>query len=426
MIEFEYSSEIKNVIPEKSKLFEKIFGKKLTVEIPLTYAPDVEMLKYLPSSITRYNVIEEDIKYFNINGNKVKKMSFLKQILVKDRFESVEVEASTTGKMLLTMDHEWFKKCSDPKYTSWESCFSPNGCNRHCPHEYATSPNILMALIVNSDESKMIGRRFVAIPFDDDSEEELASGIFFMRCYGTFPVHYQRSLSDFIISKLFESTKGEWKKAEGPEEMEDSVYVEAFESGGRWKRIRKPGINDKIWFDGCQHVFIDPEKYDTKSFNKIVFRNELDVFNYDQEDNDDQEDDYFECRICEEETQDRNCETVLQSWNNYIDICVDCFNENYIVERHGCYALRENCFAIAEFTSNSIVRDANMAVEGDPGIIDIYIEDRDETIYAVFENIPDCCMEVSGVWTMFEEDLENGNRTLITKLIEEESKSENA
>ena len=70
-------------------------------------------------------------------------------------------EENTSGQLFLTIDPEWILRCSDRRYTSWQSCFAPDGCYHFSAKEYTTSINIAMAMITNSDMTKIIGRKFV-------------------------------------------------------------------------------------------------------------------------------------------------------------------------------------------------------------------------------------------------------------------------
>jgi len=262
----EYESLFNKYLQEKLDYL-KIFSKdNLTIEICKGLSDEPELVEYIPFEISEYNEISEEGRYFIINDKKVKKVAFLQEILPRGIYEKL-CYTNTSGKLLLTIDPLWFKLCSDNNYCSWRSCFSPNGDNWFCPYEYSLSKHCLLALIVNDDESKIIARRFIFIP---EGEDGLMSNIiFFNRHYGTFPISYQRELSNYIISKIFEEDKDDWgyefAKEDGDNEIvsefERLTNVEGIGNHyGRWNNDfsyyeDKDCYRSKIWIDFANYLF---------------------------------------------------------------------------------------------------------------------------------------------------------------------------
>ena len=282
----EYESLFNKYLQEKLDYL-KIFSKdNLTIEICKGLSDEPELVEYIPEEISEYNEISEEGRYFIINDKKVKKVAFLQEILPRDTYEKL-CYTNTSGKLLLTIDPEWFGRCSDRSYCSWTSCFSPNGENWHCPYEYSLSKHCLLALIVNDDESKIIARRFIFIP---EGEDGLMSNIiFFNRHYGTFPISYQRELSNYIISKIFEEDKDDWgyefAKEDGDNEIvsefERLTNVEGIGNHyGSWNRdfsyYEDNYYRSKIWIDFANYLFyrkpMEQERY------LISFHNSLELY----------------------------------------------------------------------------------------------------------------------------------------------------
>ena len=262
----EYESLFNKYLQEKLDYL-KIFSKdNLTIEICKGLSDEPELVEYIPFEISEYNEISEEGRYFIINDKKVKKVAFLQEILPRGIYEKL-CYTNTSGKLLLTIDPEWFKLCSDNNYCSWTSCFSPNGDNWFCPYEYSLSKHCLLALIVNEDESKIIARRFVFIPEDEDGN--MGNIILFNRHYGTFPVSYQRELSNFIISRIFGENKDNWgyeftEEDDGNEivtEFERNTSVEGIGNHyGSWNRDfsyyeDEDCYRSKIWIDYVNYLF---------------------------------------------------------------------------------------------------------------------------------------------------------------------------
>lgn len=282
----EYESLFNKYLQEKLDYL-KIFSKdNLTIEICKGLSDEPELVEYIPFEISEYNEISEEGRYFIINDKKVKKVAFLQEILPRGIYEKL-CYTNTSGKLLLTIDPLWFKLCSDNNYCSWTSCFSPNGDNWFCPYEYSLSKHCLLALIVNDDESKIIARRFIFIP---EGEDGLMSNIiFFNRHYGTFPVSYQRELSNYIISKIFEEDKDDWgyefAKDDGDNEIvsefERLTNVEGIGNHyGSWNRdfsyYEDNYYRSKIWIDFANYLFyrkpMEQERY------LISFHNSLELY----------------------------------------------------------------------------------------------------------------------------------------------------
>lgn len=217
------------------------------VNVPITYAPESEkLIGHIPAEIRNVNTIIEDEKFFTINGKKFRKIAFLKTIFQESTLTKKGIFfENTTGNLFIAMVPQWFYRASDPRYTSWTSCFSPDGCYFRSAIHYATSKNIAIAMILNEDKTKIIGRRWVFIP----------SGmplILFAKSYGTFPLHYQRSLSEFIIKNVFDQDKANWSLdslAENEYGNDNLVSVSCGLMGYSHFKQTVCLQNKQIWFD---------------------------------------------------------------------------------------------------------------------------------------------------------------------------------
>ncbi len=261
---------------------------EITKNIPIIYPSEpTPLMDSLPREIRIANKIVEETNYFIFNGKKkVRKIPFLSQLLSKSQ---MPVEENTSGQLFLTIDPEWILRCSDRKYTSWQSCFAPDGCYHFSAKEYTTSINIAMAMITNSDMTKMIGRKFVFIPSNChlDAREAI---VFFAKHYGTFPIHYQRSLSAYIAESVFGSNKDNWRVVSKEDDIrteESKVYVEDAHNNGN--ACFRSGDGKSIWFD--ESLFVLREKGTEIESAYISF---------DSEEEEDPDSDEVECEHCGE------------------------------------------------------------------------------------------------------------------------------
>ena len=229
-------------------------GNETTKELPIIYPVEPDpLIGLLPTEIRVANEVIEEANYFIFNGKKkVRKIPFLSQLLPKNNMKNIQ---STSGRLFLTIDPEWILRCSDTEYTSWVSCFAPNGCYHFSAKEYTTSINIAMAMITNSNMTKMIGRRFVIIPSSNGNRNTREEIVFFAKHYGTFPIHYQRSLSAYIAESVFGSDKDNWKSISNEDDChaeEAEIHVEGVDNVGN-SRFMSEG-NKSIWFDDSAFV----------------------------------------------------------------------------------------------------------------------------------------------------------------------------
>ena len=270
-----YDESWTNAIYRKKAIYNDLFHNQLTIEIPVANLEDEKyhnLIKFLPNNLLLNNKIKEDGKYFYINGKKCRKLAFLQEYFTDQHLkENLDIH-TTTGKLYLTIDPNWFIKCSDDEMTSWYSCFAPDGEFFFCPYEYATSDSILMAMILNDDKSKIIGRKWVVIPecnyiIADELKQyfcnnELFKLILFLRSYGTFPIEYQRSLSEFIITNLFHEKKDDYhifsnsKDELSVREIEAHIYIEGQTEGGDYQSFNTGRVARNLYFEAAEYIAI--------------------------------------------------------------------------------------------------------------------------------------------------------------------------
>lgn len=305
---------------------------EITKKIPIIYPSEpTPLIDSIPKEIRRANEIVEEANYFIFNGKKkVRKIPFLSQLLPSFLMPK---EENTNGCLFLTIDPEWILRCSDKEYTSWVSCFAPDGCYHFSAKEYTTSINIAMAMITNSDMTKIIGRKFVIIPSRDYSNVREAI-VFFAKHYGTFPIHYQRSLSAYIAESIFGSNKDNWKimsKEDDCRAEEAKIYVKDICNIGN-SNFRGEG-GKSIWFDDSSFVL---REKDADIENAFI------SFDSKEEEN-------------EEDPDEAPCDNCGDYWNRG-DLYSVYYNNN-----RDCSLVCESCLddvaTIDEFTGNYIYSD---------------------------------------------------------------------
>lgn len=177
---------------------------KLTLEIDVknTYIP---LGKDFLWKLKNFNDIVENEKYFIVNGHRHKKLTLISMFTdPEDFYDVMQLESAklllktTTGRLFLTKDPEWIKRCSDPDYCSWSSCFSPDGCHWLSANIYSRSTSVWMAMITNSEMTKIIGRAFVLIPIVNYDIRKFDNSAYMLKSYGTFPDNYKESVLKFI------------------------------------------------------------------------------------------------------------------------------------------------------------------------------------------------------------------------------------
>ena len=297
-------------------------GNQITKKIPIIYPSDpIPFIDSIPREIRRANEIVEEENYFIFNGKKkVRKIPFLSQLLPKSQMPK---EENTSGQLFLTIDPEWILRCSDRMYTSWTSCFAPDGCYHFSAKEYTTSINIAMAMITNSDMTKIIGRKFVIIPSSCHKNIRKAI-VFFAKHYGTFPINYQRSLSAYIAESVFGSNKDNWKimsKEADCRDEEAEIYLEDVSNIGN-ANFRNGG-GKSIWFDDSIFVFREKGTNIEKAY----------IFFDSNEEEDDENSDEYECAQCGDYWDINNLHNVYYDNSRGYDlICESCLNDIAVID----------------------------------------------------------------------------------------------
>lgn len=394
-------------------------GSETTKELPIIYPVEPDpLIGLLPTEIREANEVIEEAHYFIFNGKKkVRKIPFLSQLLPKNNLQNIQ---STSGHLFLTIDPEWILRCSDKEYTSWVSCFAPDGCYHFSAKEYTTSINIAMAMITNSDMTKIIGRKFVFIPSSGHSNvrEEI---VFFAKHYGTFPIHYQRSLSAYIAESIFGSNKDNWKiisKEEDCHAEEAEIYVEGVENAGN--SYFRSGGDKKIWFD--ESAFVLYEK-DANIKDARIF------FDSDEEEYEDEEDsNEVECEHC------GNCFDADEMYSVYYRnnrecsfVCELCFEDIAVTDSiTGNYIYFDEAVEFWHIDSRGDASCTRYTTEGDASgnLIEIRLiggirNDNEfwdaDLLYA--DGVPNSCVEYNGEYLCV--DIEDTDNSAILELIKE-------
>lgn len=393
-------------------------GSEITKEIPIIYPAEPDpLIGLLPAEIRVANKVIEEDHYFIFNGKKkVRKIPFLSQLLPKNNLQNIQ---STSGHLFLTIDPEWILRCSDKEYTSWVSCFAPDGCYHFSAKEYTTSINIAMAMITNSDMTKIIGRKFVFIPSSGHSNirEEI---VFFAKHYGTFPIHYQRSLSAYIAESVFGSNKDNWKiisKEEDCHAEEAEIYVEDVENAGN--SYFRSGGDKKIWFDESAFVFYEK---DANIENAHIF------FDSGEEENEEEEDsDEVACEHCGDCFDASDLYSVYYRNNSEFDfVCESCldniavidnFTGNYIYLDEAVEFWHIDSRGDAYCTRYTTEEDANSNLIGIRVIDDICDNVLWEVGLLYADGVPNSCVEYNGEYLCA--DIEDTDNSAILELIKE-------
>lgn len=398
-------------------------GSQITKKIPIIYPSEpTPLMDSIPLEIRRANEIVEEANYFIFNGKKkVRKIPFLSQLLPKSQMPK---EENTSGLLFLTIDPEWMLRCSDPEYTSWTSCFAPDGCYHFSAKEYTTSINIAMAMITNSDMTKIIGRKFVIIPRSCYNNVREAI-IFFAKHYGTFPVQYQRSLSAYIIESVFGSNKDNWKVMSNEEDCraeEAKIYVEDISNVGN--SYFRSGGNKSIWFDDSS--FVIREK-GTDIENAYI--------SFDSEETDGEEDlDGYPCDNCSDYwnsndlhrvyyNNNRDCNLICESCLNEIAV-VDDFSGNYIYLDEAIEFWVVDTYGNARYTRYTTEEYANR------NLVEIHLIDGTfdratarKVLYA--DSVPNSCIKYDGECLCVDiEDTDNSAIFELIKIFEGEENDE--
>ena len=392
-------------------------GSETTKELPIIYLAEPDpLIGLLPTEIRVANEVIEEANYFIFNGKKkVRKIPFLSQLLPKNNLQNIE---ATSGHLFLTIDPEWILRCSDREYTSWVSCFAPDGCYHFSAKEYTTSINIAMAMITNSDMTKIIGRKFVFIPSCGHSNVRKKI-VFFAKHYGTFPIHYQRSLSAYIAESVFGSNKDNWKSISNEEDCraeEAKIYVEGVENVGN--SYFKSGGDKRIWFD--ESAFVLYEK-DANIENARIF------FDSDEEDGEEDSNevgcyhcgDYFDADDLYSVyyNNNRGCNLVCESCREDIAVSDD-FTGNYIYLDEAVEFWHIDSSGDAYCTRYTTEEAASSSLTEIHVIGGISTDNKlweDELLYA--DDVPNSCIKYNGEYLCV--DIEDTDKSAILELIKE-------
>ncbi|HPC25289.1 MAG TPA: hypothetical protein PLQ59_07245, partial [Fervidobacterium sp.] len=272
-----YERSFQAIKEEKIAYLNNVFSESLyTIEITdyvnLKDRNDEFLMDALGRHIIEHNKVDNsDPNYFVFNDKtRVKKRAILQELMMPDSYKKyVQSIGDTSGRLFLTIDPEWFRLCSDKDFVSWNSCFSPDGCYHLVPYEFSTSISIMMAMITNSDMTRIIGRKWVVIPYRKDRSGEKEKivkvpEILCLKSYGTFPVTYQQAVSRWIIENIFEDEKDNWKVYEYSKDydthmaLETKILVESHDGGGYYSYLSsKPDrLNVKIYMDNSSYILI--------------------------------------------------------------------------------------------------------------------------------------------------------------------------
>ncbi len=394
-----------------------VMGNEITKKVPIIYPSEpAPLMDALPREIRIANKIVEEANYFIFNGKKkVRKIPFLSQLLPKSKMPK---EENTSGQLFLTIDPEWILRCSDRMYTSWQSCFAPDGCYHFSAKEYTTSINIAMAMITNSDMTKIIGRKFVFIPSDGYDGTRKAI-VFFAKHYGTFPIHYQRSLSAYIAESIFDSNKDNWKiisKKDDCRAEEDKIYVVDVSNVGNASFIS--GGGKSIWFDDSLFVL---RKKGTEIENAYI--------SFDSEEDGEEEDsnevecdhcgDYFDANELYNVYYNNNCDYSLICGSCLDDIAVmDEFTGNYIYLDEAVEFWHVNSRGVASHTRYTTEECASFNLTEIHLIGGIRNDNKlwkEDLLYA--DGVPNSCIEYNGEYVCV--DIEDTDDSAIMELIKE-------
>lgn len=389
---------------------------EITKKVPIIYTSEpISLIDSIPKEISIANEIVEEANYFIFNGKKkVRKIPFLSQLLPSRLMPKAE---NTSGHLFLTIDPEWMLRCSDQRYTSWQSCFAPDGCYHFSAKEYTTSINIAMAMITNSDMTKIIGRKFVIIPSRSYNNEREAI-VFFAKHYGTFPIHYQRSLSAYIAESVFGSNKDNWKiisKADDCRDEEAKICVEDASNCGN--SCFRSGNSKSIWFDNS--LFVLREK-STDIDNAYIFFDS-------NEEEDDKDSDEYECAHCGDYWSINDLYNVYYDDDGACDlICESCLSSIAVMDDFtGGYIYLDDAveFWHVDFRGDACYIRHTTKEGAFANLVEIYVIDgitldnklrKSELLYA--DKVPNSCMEYNGEYLCV--DIGDTDDSAIMKLIE--------
>lgn len=388
---------------------------------------ETTLIQHIPKTITENNKIVEDSKYFTFNNKtKVRKIAWLKSILSNNQLPSLEEDIDcTTGELYIASSAKWMLRASDKEFVSWSSCFAKGGTHWRSCLEFATSPNIVMALILNSDKTRIIGRKWVILPW---VKGDPGNAIFYLKSYGTFPLHYQRALSEFLIQNTFGEKKTMWntwspKDIDQIREAESAIAIEGAKNVGYGRFGIRSEDYKEIWIDDSAYV---TKRKDFDVEGKISFLNDV------EEEEPEPEYDYV-CDYCGEGCDEVN-EVLLgppdsgSSW-----YCEDCCN----IAATYCQYTNGGIYVNDDFLENytrvdSYGRELGQALTyiGDDDLIEVNVIRKPReacegnfvcTSIELFDGVPEFAMEYDGEWFITENKcLEDVRELLCPKEDEDE------
>lgn len=367
------------------------------------------LIQHIPKTITENNKIVEDNKYFTFNDKtRVRKIAWLKSILSNSKLLTLEKDAEcTTGELYIASSAEWILRASDSEFVSWNSCFAKGGTHWRSCLQFATSPNIVIALILNSDKTKIIGRKWVILPWVKDGP---GNAIFYLKSYGTFPLHYQRALSDFLIQNTFDEKKATWntwsltKDIEQIREAESAIAIEGAKNVGYGKFGCYREDYAEVWIDDSAYV-TKRKGFDVEG--KISFLNDV------EEEEPEPEYDYT-CDYCGE-----GCDEVNEVFFGYPDngsewYCDECCNRYATYCRYtngGVYVNDDYLQTYTRVDFNGRELGEALTYTGDDSMIEVtfickprkacqdnFVRGSTE----LFDGVPEFAMEYNGEWFITE------------------------
>lgn len=159
-------------------------------------------IEFLGDNFKLLNNIYETENHFVINNIPWGKSKILRLFGEQDLMSVNE----QYGDLWITNLEEWKLRCSDPEYCGFTSCFRPNGEKYWSCQQYAKSPNVFMAMILSKDKKKIIGRRFIIVPYrsipDNNGNYSYLEIALFLKTYGVWPKMYDNVLVNYV-KKMF-------------------------------------------------------------------------------------------------------------------------------------------------------------------------------------------------------------------------------
>jgi len=210
-------------------------------------------------ALRKHNVIVETEKYIEVNGINYTKSKFL-DIYFENRKHQL-INNDTSGKLILSGMVDDFLRCSHEDFTTWESCFAPDGCYKQSVLAFIKSKQVIMALITNSDNTKIIGRRWLIV---------IEDMIFGLYTYGTFPASYDIATKQYLEKTFFDGKKINYISKDDAYEI--IKYIGSSTSSTGWG-LRYGGSEDYEGVGGAE-TYIDNPLYliSTKTESEIMER----------------------------------------------------------------------------------------------------------------------------------------------------------